>query len=417
MKRFSKKLALVVSLAMLLTGIFGISAIADDDDWHEDDYSEMYTDDGCYGYLSPVSSTSVNIGVGEQTTMQVQIYSCSDSNAWVQWSADYDGIVNILSDGECVTIEGAKQGYTPMQATLYVDGNVTDSDTFYVTVGAEHVDVSGVSINPKYVELGVGNYASVSYSVYPDNADNKSVNFVSSDNNIVRVDNAGNIFAVNPGTAYVSVVSNCNGSSDTCTVKVNASGVYIPVTGLVVNPSSASVGVGQKFKITPTVFPINATNSGVVFISSNPSIAKVDANGNVTGVSAGQTIISCVTNENGFTANTIVNVVAGASGASTAIDTRDPNFLYDVVSKVIGAEKNGTVTIQALNPMSYDSCVATALKARPDVKLVAVFPYMNGYYSIALPAGYDLASQLDPSGYIEWVNLAKKPGVGFAKIK
>jgi len=413
MKKFKTKWTLMLVIAMLLTSIFGVTAIADDD-WHQDDDEEIYTGESC-GYLTPVSSTVASLAVGDTMNLQVQAYSCNGDN-WVQWGGG-DDIVRINGDGECVEIVAINPGQTQLCASLYVNGNITDQDIFTVYVSNDHVEVTGIKLGTEYAQMMVGNSAKLSYKVYPENAGNKKVKFSSNNKNVARVDNAGNVFAVNPGKAVIYATTVDNNITAACTVDVIGQSYYTPVTGVVVNPSSASVGVNQRFKITATVFPVNATNGNVSFRSTNPSIATVDASGTVAGVSAGSVTIICTTNESGFSAYTQVTVLNGVAGASTSVDTRDPLFLFDVVSKVVNAGKNGTVTIQALNPMSYDSNVAAALAQRSDVTLVAVFPYNNGYYSMTLPAGYNLSARLDSSGFVEWINLAKAKGVVLKKIQ
>ena len=80
-------------------------------------------------------------------------------------------------------------------------------------------------------------------------------------------------------------------------------------TGVSLNQTSASVNEGKSFKLTATVSPVDADNTEVTWSTNNSSIATVDTNGNVTGVSSGQAVITATTVDGGFTANCTVDVI------------------------------------------------------------------------------------------------------------
>ena len=68
--------------------------------------------------------------------------------------------------------------------------------------------------------------------------------------------------------------------------------------------------VGQKGRFTATVSPSNASNKGLTWASSNPKVATVDQNGNLTGVSVGSTTITCTAKDgSGVKATCKVTVV------------------------------------------------------------------------------------------------------------
>ena len=64
----------------------------------------------------------------------------------------------------------------------------------------------------------------------------------------------------------------------------------VEVTGITLDKASASVQVGDSFKLTATIEPANATDA-VVWVSSDETIATVDEDGVVTGVKAGEATI------------------------------------------------------------------------------------------------------------------------------
>ena len=73
------------------------------------------------------------------------------------------------------------------------------------------------------------------------------------------------------------------------TVKSNI--VY--VTRINLNPTDATLEVGENLRIYATCYPTNATDKSVSWSSSDSSVATVDSYGNVTAVSAGEAVITC----------------------------------------------------------------------------------------------------------------------------
>lgn len=82
----------------------------------------------------------------------------------------------------------------------------------------------------------------------------------------------------------------------------------IPVTGIALDKTTAVLGIGENISIVPAVQPFEATDKAVSFISSDPSVASVDAAGSVSALSAGSTVITAITKDGGFTAACIVTV-------------------------------------------------------------------------------------------------------------
>jgi uncharacterized protein YjdB len=81
--------------------------------------------------------------------------------------------------------------------------------------------------------------------------------------------------------------------------------VTVPATGISVAPTTVSVDVGDTTAITATLTPANATDH-VTWTSYDPTIATVDSDGVVTGVSAGT--VNIVGKARAFTAASSVTV-------------------------------------------------------------------------------------------------------------
>jgi len=80
------------------------------------------------------------------------------------------------------------------------------------------------------------------------------------------------------------------------------------VTGVIFNEPNVSVELGETVFLKATVLPEDATNKTVTWRSSNVNVAVVNR-GSVTGKQVGSTVITVTTNDGGFYATCIVNVV------------------------------------------------------------------------------------------------------------
>jgi uncharacterized repeat protein (TIGR02543 family) len=169
----------------------------------------------------------------------------------------------------------------------------------------EEAMVSGVTLEPEEIILAPGGTQTLTMTIQPTTALDKSVRWQSSNPDVATVDATGRVTAVAVGTATITVTTTDGGHTATATVTVLADAVQ--VTGVTMR-ETLDVGVNETLQLTATVQPGNATNRSLTWSSSDSSIARVDANGRVTGVRDGTAVITVRTNDGGFEARTTVTV-------------------------------------------------------------------------------------------------------------
>ncbi len=109
--------------------------------------------------------------------------------------------------------------------------------------------------------------------------------------------------------------------------------VNVPVIGVTMNPTSASVGAGGTTQLTATVNPSNASNKSVTWSSSNTAIASVNNTGTVIGVATGTATITVKTVDGAKTATssiTVTTVVSSSFPGHYNIISRNSNKGLDV---------------------------------------------------------------------------------------
>lgn len=134
----------------------------------------------------------------------------------------------------------------------------------------------------------------------------ETVIWTSSDENMATVDEDGYIDAkkttgdvtITAEFTYLGVVY-----SDACTVHIR-----VPVESVKMVTKKVNIGVGESKELNVKLSPSDATDKSVRWHSEDESIAVVDENGVVTGVSAGEVIVFAVTNDGNYKSTCEVSV-------------------------------------------------------------------------------------------------------------
>ena len=147
------------------------------------------------------------------------------------------------------------------------------------------IQPTSLSLSRTSVTLNIGQSASVSATVSPSNATNKTVYWSSNNSGTARV-SGGTITGVSEGSCTITAKT-ANGISKTIYVKVNP-----PVaTGISLNRSSATLEKGQTLTLTATKTPSGAQGN-IQWLSTAPDIASVSGAGVVTARTVGTATIT-----------------------------------------------------------------------------------------------------------------------------
>ena len=171
------------------------------------------------------------------------------------------------------------------------------------------VAVTGVSVSPSSITLTEGVSQSLSATVSPGDATDKSVTWSSSAPAVATVDQSGKVTAVKAGTATITVTTTDGGKTATCAVTVIAK-----VASVSLDKTSMTLTVGETQTLTATVTPDNAQDKSVTWSSSDATVATVDQDGKVTAVKAGSATITVTTTDGGKTATCAVTIQAATGG-------------------------------------------------------------------------------------------------------
>jgi len=170
-------------------------------------------------------------------------------------------------------------------------------------VHIENIEVTSLNIEDKIV-LSKGESYKITSIVNNQDGLSTSLNYKSSNPDLVVVDNYGNVTAVMVGEAIITVTSKSGFSKDISIVVVDKSEKEIESDKRIsLNVQSTVIlDIGSEFNLKA----LTNDNDVVIWSSSNPQVATVD-NGKVSTLSAGTTTITAKIDNNNM-ANVVILV-------------------------------------------------------------------------------------------------------------
>ena len=234
-----------------------------------------------------LNKSSVALSKGGTQQLNATIWPSNASASSVTWLSMNPAVATVSSSGKVTAIA---MGETDIVAMV---DNVRA--TCHVTVTP--VMVNSLTLSDTQLNLAPDDMYTLTANVLPTNADNKTLEWIIPDNNVIVtqvVNNTRlNIGAIGTGSVTITVrTTDGSNLSSTCTVNVQVS-----ATSVALNMTSAEMTVGGVLQLTATVLPTNATNRTVTWKSSNTSIATVNSSGLVTAKSPGSAIITATTTD------------------------------------------------------------------------------------------------------------------------
>lgn len=183
-------------------------------------------------------------------------------------------------------------------------------------------DTDGTTATWKAVENAQGYYVALYSGEHSETCGDKN-KIVSQQTTDTKYNFAEDMKTAGAGDYHFHVVATASGMADSGKAFSDkiAYAPVVAVTGVTVQPATATIETGKTLTLTATVEPANATNRKVDWSSDNTGVATVDENGVVTAVAAGKATITVKTQDGEKTATAVVTVKAPASVSGVAINS------------------------------------------------------------------------------------------------
>lgn len=332
-----------------------------------------------------ISEKTRTLEVGGSFTLTAEVTPKDADDQELVWESSAgtvarveDGKVTALSEGEA-------------EITVTCGGK---SDKCVVTVVKAAVPVESVIMEMETASMTPGTELVLKASVYPENADEQTIVWESSAEDVATVDQSGLVKALKEGEAVIT--ASCGGKKAECTVSVKA--LVIPVTEVKLNVVQLNMVPGQTMELIATVVPENATDRNVIWKSDAELVATV-LNGKVTALADGEATVTAecggkkaeckvivktpvievssvtVTPETATVKAgekvTLTAVVEPAGSAEITWRTEDAGIAV-VENGVVTGIKAGTVKIEAAAGGRSDVCVVTVQDNNVPVESLSV---------------------------------------------
>lgn len=277
---------------------------------------------------------SIQILKGDQAKLGIKISPTDGAYSDVNWTSSNKSIVAVDKDGT-ITANGA--GIVTITAKLKNAPAILATCTVDV-----RVPIKSFTLNKSDVTILAGETNVLAGIIGPEDATTTKIEWTSSNKEVVKVTEDGLLIGLKQGTAIVTAVIRDESGLHTSTCKVTVpESLVVDVLGVSLNKSTLTLEKGTRETLKATVMPADATNSSVVWTSSNKNVAIVNANGRITALSPGTTTITVTTVSGGETATCTVTVTDVATITPTGITISQSSLTLE---KDATAQLSATVT-------------------------------------------------------------------------
>ena len=202
-----------------------------------------------------------------------------------------DGSTEVVPPTSSTNVENGNSGNTGSGGNTGGTGNTNSESTSGGNSNntgnggsnSTEIDVTKVEMDKQTATVDINGEKTVQLNakVIPSNANkNTEITWTSKKKAVASVNQKGLVTGKTVGNSMIMATSQ-NGYSADCLVVCQAK-----ITGIKINPVTANMIVGQKITLTATTSPEIVTEK-VTWKSRNEEVAKVDNNGNVTGIGKG----------------------------------------------------------------------------------------------------------------------------------
>lgn len=263
-------------------------------------YSKMGMLDNSLSFIIPIYNNmpdimqeSPSINQKDFVSDNTKVYSTGNNvNIRTGPSTSYEIITKVNLNEKMTRIKKGKQSNDKWDKVILENGIIGYISSNYVDI-YKQPEIEKIEINFTDKVILKGEKKKLNIKIYPEEAKNNKVSYISSNPEIITVDDEGYMQAIRSGKSKIIVKSNENNVSSEIDLEV-----YSKVTDISLDQSKIYLTKDNTFKINAFIAPDDANNRNIIYESLNNDIAKVDTLGNITGVNIGEATIIAKSEEN-----------------------------------------------------------------------------------------------------------------------
>ena len=219
--------------------------------------------------------------VSENLTATVMPVDANDKT--VRWSSSNTSVATVSSSG---VVTGKSVGL----ATITVSARDGSGVEAKCEVEVRQY-ITSISLDKTSITLSEGQEQTLSATILPSNAYDKSLMWTSSDESVATVDGNGRVTAKSKGSATIKAeAKDESGKNASCSVTITrpVSSIQLSKTSMIMYRGNSDVSEA----LSAAVLPSDATNTALTWSSTNASVATVSPSGVVSGKAVGMATIT-----------------------------------------------------------------------------------------------------------------------------
>lgn len=223
-----------------------------------------------YDNMPTMATDSPAINKNEFTQENVKVY-CNGNNVNVRTgpSTSYEIITMVNQQEKMTRILKGKQAGERWDKVILENGIVGYIYQNYLTE-VPPVQIEKIELSLDNTTLQKGERKQLQVTILPTEASNHKVQYISSNPNVVTVDDEGNLQAIRSGSSTITVKAEENNVKSEIVVNV-----YSKVTGISLDQKELYMQVGDIFQIHGDIEPDDANDKAIRYQSSRDEIATI----------------------------------------------------------------------------------------------------------------------------------------------
>ncbi len=284
-----------------------------------------------------LSQSTLSIVRGGSTSLTATVTPSNATNKAVTWASSNSSVATVNNGN----VNAIAVGTANITATA---GGKTASCQVTVTPKG----VTSIKLEPESASMNVKDVLNIVATISPNDADDKTITWSSSDERVATVDN-GKVTAVGKGKATITAAAG--------SVKVNCEvAVSYPIKSISLNNSTIEL---EEESEETLIAKVDSEDPDVIvgWSSESPDVATVDENGVVKGISAGETTITAKVGDKSATCKVTVTKKPTHVTSIEFIETDRNVYIGKTIQ--LSVKKTPSDAIETPTLTSSDESIAT----------------------------------------------------------
>ena len=271
--------------------------------------------------LTAITITSESTSLDIDGTLQLTAVPAPEKAEFTNltWASSDETVATVDANG---LVTGLAKGTATITAA---DGEI--SATIEITVNTP--PLTAIAVTSESTTLYIDGTLQLTAVPTPEKAEFTNLTWASSDETVATVDANGLVTGLAKGIAIITVAD----GDISATIEVSV--MTPPVEQIVITSEATTLNVGETLQLSANPMPENAVFTDLVWTSSLPAVATVDANGLVSAVSKG---IVVITASDGDINATIELTITDTSSVAEIITGSDIKEIYTTDGRKVSVE-------------------------------------------------------------------------------